>query len=202
MDLTSPCKPPYPNAPLISKMTNNQQPTRLPDGQATNRGFTIVESLVAITILVLVVTGVTSAVQTSLSSYIFSKNQIIAFYLAQEGFEQIRNWRDENRLKDQDWLYGLDPCFSGNGCYFNPAFDNAPKACPAPGCPVVRRHDDTSFFSYGYGSGNYWTDTIFIREVSLEWVNSNEISVLVTVDWSKGAVNRQFKARENIFDSR
>src|SRR3989344_7463657 len=132
VDLTSPCKPPYPNAPLISKMTNNQQPTRLPDGQATNRGFTIVESLVAITILVLVVTGVTSAVQTSLSSYIFSKNQIIAFYLAQEGFEQIRNMRDENGIKDRssptNWLSGLNLCFDVNGCYFNPALSGVPGA--------------------------------------------------------------------------
>ena len=62
----------------------------------TNKGFTIVESLVAIIILVLAITGATAVVQTSLSSYIFSKDQIVSFYLAQEAFEQIRNLRDEN----------------------------------------------------------------------------------------------------------
>ena len=77
-------------------MTNNLQLT-------TNKGFTIVESLVAISILVLAITGATSAIQTGISSYIFSKDQIIAFYLAQEGFEQIRNIRDENGLKKISW---------------------------------------------------------------------------------------------------
>ena len=193
-------------------MTNNHQPTRLPDGQATNKGFTIVESLVAITILVLVVTGVTSAVQTSLSSYIFSKNQIIAFYLAQEGFEQIRNMRDENSLKGQeDWLTGIsadpgDPCYFGNACYLDPLFNTLYKCSGDPGeksCPVLKQHiSGSASYRFGYYNSSDWTDTIFIREVSLEWVNPNEISVLVTIDWSKGAVNRQFEARENIFNSR
>ena len=58
-----------------------------------DKGFTIIESLVAISILVVVITGTLTAIQTGLSSYIFSKDQIIAFYLAQEGFEQIRNIR-------------------------------------------------------------------------------------------------------------
>jgi len=171
-----------------------------------NKGFTIVESLVAITILVLAITGVTSTVQTSLSSYIFSKNQIIAFYLAQEGFEQIRNMRDENSLKSQeDWLYGLDPCFDENGCYFNPALDapdSDPIACSG-NCPLLRQNVNNGLF--GYSSSLSWTDTIFRRTVLLMQVNPvnpNEISVLVTIDWSKGAVNRQFEARENIFNSR
>src|SRR3989338_8038812 len=140
----------YPNVPLISisKMTNNQQPTRLPDGQATNKGFTIVESLVAITILVLVVTGVTSAIQTGISSYIFSKDQIIAFYLAQEGVEQIRNIRDENSLKNpqQPWLTGIassvsDSCYFGKACKIEPVFSSVATECSGgPGnCPVLRQ---------------------------------------------------------------
>ena len=51
----------------------------------TKKGFTIIESLVAISILTLAITGATSAIQAGISSYTFSKDQIIAFYLAQEG---------------------------------------------------------------------------------------------------------------------
>src|SRR3989344_2873446 len=99
-------------------MTNNQQPT-------TNNGFTIVESLVALAALELAVTGAASAIQIGISSYIFSKDQIIAFYLAQEGFEQVRNIRDENGLKSQNWLTGIsanssDPCYFGNACIVDP----------------------------------------------------------------------------------
>ena len=176
-------------------MTNNQQPT-------TNNGFTIVESLVAITILVLVITGAASAIQVGTSSYIFSKNQVIAFYLAQEGFEQIRNMRDENGLKNQNWLTGIsaissDPCYFGNACIVDPVNSNVPTRCSAPGsCPLLRQDVTTGLFGYNLA----WPVTIFRREIILTQINADEISVVVTIDWSKGLVNRQFKARENLLN--
>src|SRR3989338_9199240 len=177
-------------------MTNNQQPT-------TNNGFTIVESLVAIAVLVLAVTGAASAIQIGISSYIFSKDQIIAFYLAQEGFEQVRNIRDENGLKSQNWLTGIsanssDPCYFGNACIVDPVISNVPTRCSTgPGsCPVLRQDISTGFF--GYESS--WSATIFRREIVLTEINADEISILVTVDWSKGIVNRQFRAKESLLN--
>ena len=177
-------------------MTNNQQPT-------TNNGFTIVESLVAIAVLVLAVTGAASAIQIGISSYIFSKDQIIAFYLAQEGFEQVRNIRDENGLKSQNWLTGIsanssDPCYFGNACIVDPVNSNIPTRCSAgPGnCPVLRQDASTGFFGYEPS----WSATIFRREIVLTEINADEISILVTVDWSKGIVNRQFRAKESLLN--
>ena len=167
-----------------------------------NTGFTIVESLVAIAILVFIIIGASSAIQTGISSYIFSKDQIIAFYLAQEGFEQIRNTRDENSLKNQHWLTGLaldtsDPCFFGNACIVDPVNTNTPTRCSSVGnCPVLRQNATTGFFGYD----SLWPATIFRREIVLTQINSEEISIQVTVNWSKGIVNRQFKARENILN--
>ena len=167
------------------------------------RGFTIVESLVAISILVLVITGTASDIQTGISSYILSKNQVISFYLAQEGFEQIRNMRDHNGLKSQDWLIGIsvnsgDPCYFGNACTVDPVNSNVPTRCPSgPGsCPVLRQDASTGFFGYTLT----WPETVFRREIVLTQVNANEISILVTVDWSKGLVSRQFRARENLLN--
>ncbi|MDO8471014.1 MAG: prepilin-type N-terminal cleavage/methylation domain-containing protein [bacterium] len=177
-------------------MTNNQQPT-------TNNGFTIVESLVAIAILVLVITGVTSAIQTGISSYIFSKNQVIAFYLAQEGFEQIRNMRDGNGLSSQPWLTDIsadssNPCYFGNACIVDPVNSNVPIRCASgPGnCPVLRQDTSTGFFGYDPS----WPVTVFRREIVLTQINADEVSILVTVDWSKGPVNRQFRAKENLLN--
>ena len=163
-----------------------------------NKGFTIVESLVSITILMLVITGTASAIQTGISSYIFSKDQIIAFYLAQEGFEQIRNIRDENGLLNQDWLTGIansgDPCEFGKACRVD-SVANTLTRCGAPGsCQVLRQSASTGLF--GYNSS--WSATIFKREIVLTQINIDEISVLVTVKWSKGRINRQFKAKENL----
>ena len=182
-------------------MTNNQQPTTnkarpTERHQSFGRGFTVVESLVAIMILLLAITGAASAIQTGISSYIFSKDQFIAFYLAQEGFEQIRNIRDENGLKGQDWLTNLAPCFGADGCYIDILLPNPlPVAC-GTNCPVIRQSSVSGF--YGYDGS--WNTTIFNRRIKMQTINSEEVSVVVTVDWSKGIVNRQFKARENLLN--
>ena len=174
----------------------------MPTTNIRSKGFTLIESLVAVAILVTVIIGATGAVQTGISSYIFSKDQIIAFYLAQEGFEQIRNIRDENGLKSQNWLTDIsansgDPCFFGNACIVDPVASSIPTRCSAPGsCPILRQDINTGFFGYNVA----WSATIFRREIILTQVNDHEVSILVTVDWSKGLTNRQFRARENIFN--
>ena len=169
------------------------------------KGFTIIESLVSIAILVLVITGVASAIQSGISSYIFSKDQVIAFYLAQEGFEQVRNIRDENGLKNQNWLTGIsaipsDPCYFGNACTVDPINQDGiflDECSAGPGnCPILRQNTTTGFFGYD----STWPATIFRREVVLTQINADEISIKVTVDWSKGIINRQFMARENILN--
>lgn len=167
-------------------------------------GFTIIESLVSITILVIVITGVTSAVQTGISSYIFSKDQIIAFYLAQEGFEQIRNIRDENSLRNLSWLAGIseissDPCFFGSVCRVNPVFEHDATRCTGPvaaRCEVLRQDPVSGFFGYD----STWPVTPFRREITITQVNANEVSVSVSVYWSKGTTDRQFVAKENLLN--
>ena len=166
------------------------------------KGFTIIESLVAITILTLAIIGSLSAIQTGISSYIFSKDQITAFYLAQEGLEQLRNIRDGNHLNGVGWLTGIAdssnaPCYFGEACTASPIESTVLTRCSAPGsCPVLREDTATGFF--GYNSA--WPATIFRREIKIESVGADEISVTVTVAWSKGLINREFKARENILN--
>jgi hypothetical protein len=166
------------------------------------KGFTIIESLVAITILVAVVIGASSAVSAGIASYSFSKDQVIAFYLAQEGVEHIRNMRDENGLNGRNWLANItavngDPCYFGKTCMVD-VISNAIAPCSGGtgSCPVLRQDPVNGF----YGYSGVWPATIFKREVTLVSVNANEISILVTVTWSKGTVNRQFRARENILN--
>lgn len=176
-------------------MTNNPQ-------QTTNNGFTIIEALVAIAILTTAVMGAMTAVQSGITSYILSRDQVLAFYFAQEGFEQIRNLRDENRLNNRNWLYGItenssDPCYFGNACIVDPVITPTPTRCSAPGsCPVLRQSPTSGLYSYD----STWTPTIFRREIVITPINSNEIAITVTVNWMKGNISRQFKARENLLD--
>lgn len=166
----------------------------------SKKGFTIIESLVAVAILVTAIIGTMSAAQSGLSSYIFSKDQIISFYLAQEGFEQLRNIRDENRLNGRNWLYGVamssgDPCYFGSTCTVSPVETSVPTRCNGT-CSKLRQDASTGFF--GYNSS--WAETNFRREISLNSISATEIGITVTVSWNKGLVTRQFKARENLLN--
>jgi prepilin-type N-terminal cleavage/methylation domain-containing protein len=165
-------------------------------------GFTIIESLVAIAILVVAVIGSMSAVQSGISSYIYSKDQVVAFYLAQEAFEQVRNIRDGNVINGSNWLADIaevadDPCYFGQACMVSPVESSIASRCSAPGqCPKLRQDPDEGF--YGYNSS--WPETIFKREITLESINGNEVAMTVIINWSKGIMNREFKARENILN--
>lgn len=59
------------------------------------RGFTLVETLVAILIFVLALSALLALVKDSVTSAIYTKNEMIATYLNQESIDYIRNIRDE-----------------------------------------------------------------------------------------------------------
>lgn len=153
-------------------------------------GFTLVETLIAISILVMAVTGAFAAAQNGISSAVFSKDQIAAFYLAQEAVEHIRNMRDQNGLSGAPWLTGL----SLGQTYRVDAVNDEIEPCSGNSCTV--KLSEEGFYNHETG-----TDTNFRREVSLEEIVPNqEVAITVVVTWSKGVVQRTFTARENIFN--
>lgn len=181
------------------------------------RGFSLVETLVAVSILSLVIAGTLTAVQKSIQSSLYSKNQIFAFYLAQEGMEFIKNIRDENALRSvaggtNTWLTGLsaqtgDPCWFGGGgvsqktCTIdsNVGIANGGVVACSGGfgtCPYLRQDSATGLLGYTAG----WTLTNFKREIQFQSISSNEISVVISISWISGATNRSFQIRESLFN--
>ena len=176
-----------------------------------NKGFTLIETLVAISILVIAVFGAFTAVQNGLSVSIFSKDEIVAFYLAQEAVEQVRNIRDENTLATRpSWLTGIaaqasDPCWFGKTCMVNVLEGNGlwltecTGTIPGvPKCPNLTYEPTNGY--YGYVTDAPWIATTFNREVTLTKLSDQEISMLVTIRWSKGSNNQVFQVRENLLD--
>lgn len=170
--------------------------------QKNIRGFTLVEALVSISILVMAVTGAFTAAQSGISSSIFSKNQIIAFYLAGEGVEQIRNMRDENGLKGNNWLSGIAgigagyPCDDGKVCQVD-ALTTEKKRCDSDVCPNLRLDPIHGFYGY---SISYASTTIFNRQIRMKRINDDEWQISVIVDWSNKGITRKFEIRENIMN--
>lgn len=179
------------------------------------RGFTILESIVAIFILSLSISGAFSAVQQGLSQSIIAKDEVKAFYLAQEAIEIIRNKRDTNQLTIMGtgaghWLAGIsqnsdDPCSPGKICQVsaNPPYSLSITECGTSwdSCTQYLKQDtqgSSPTFLYGYTSG---TETNFKRAVQIESINPNEISVTVRVSWKKGSLPEfVFKAKTLLFN--
>ncbi len=176
------------------------------------RGFTVLETLVAVAVLILSLTAAFSVAQSGLSLSISSRDEVTAFYLAQEGIEVIRNIRDENSLNGLTWLNGIagqpsDPCNFGNYCAVDSPNQNYMVSCgvTAGNCPVLlqdRRDASATFGMYGLNpaSTSGWTPTVFKRELLLKSINSNEVALTVTIYWTKGVLTRSFVVHENLFN--
>ncbi|NCO61881.1 prepilin-type N-terminal cleavage/methylation domain-containing protein, partial [Candidatus Kaiserbacteria bacterium] len=77
-------------------------------------GFSLVEVLVAITLLLLIVTGPMKIITDANHSTAFASEQVTAFFLAQEGLELAQKGRDDLMLQY------FDKQFNNNGNMVNP----------------------------------------------------------------------------------
>ena len=163
-------------------------------------GFTLVETLVAIAILLLAVAAPLSLATKSLNSSALSKQQITASFLAQEAMEFIRNVRDENVLEGgaNNWLKGSSggikierECVDSK-CQID-AFYKEIENCSGA-CSPLLYNSNTGLFNTRDGSVSPYTQAVEITQI-----NNQEIAVKVTVSW-KGTNGADYKviARENL----
>ena len=170
-----------------------------------NLGFTLIETLGAIVILITAITATFTAVQSGISTSIQSKNEITAFYLAQEAIEYIRNIRDENSINGLNWLAGFaqlstEPCYPGKTCNIDAVFDVI-KNCSGT-CPNLAQNNISTSAYYGMFSTNIppWASSNFRREVRVSVFSADQAQINVTVTWTAGLITRTFKANEIITD--
>ncbi len=71
------------------------------------KGFTLVETLIAISILMIAIASPINLAQKALSSAVLSRDQMTASFLAQDGLEAVKNLRDQIAIRkngNTDWL--------------------------------------------------------------------------------------------------
>jgi prepilin-type N-terminal cleavage/methylation domain-containing protein len=171
------------------------------------KGFTLVETMVAISILMLAILGPLSIASSGLRNSLFAKDQVTAYYLAQEGIEYVRYIRDDNYLQSSgNWLEGLDDCTGSFGCAIDTGewfTDNMEVTSPCPSLNCVN-HDDlykdssTEYYTH-QSSGN--TATPFSRIVKVvENPVEKEVKVTSTVTWQTGVGQKSFELTESVFN--
>lgn len=145
-------------------------------------GFTLVETLVAISIFSTSILALIVVLGQGIANTNYAKTKIMATYLAQEGIEYIRNMRDTGVLYDTGGpQVGWDN-FKSNlvSCY------------AVVGCNIKNLNANTGAFD---GSG-------FLGIINVVNIGSNfnEVKVTSTVSWTQGSGAYKITFSENLFN--
>ncbi len=88
------------------------------------KGFTLVETLVAVSVLLVAVAAVFTAAQSGLSSSTALRHRIVASYLAEEAINGVKNIKDSNLLhllhgESVSWIDGISSCQFSTPCGYD-----------------------------------------------------------------------------------
>lgn len=161
----------------------------------TPKGFTLVETLVAITVVVMAIVGPLYVVQQSLNVSRSARDQLVASSLAQEGVEFVRGARDSNYIRNlaspgsRTWLAGFDGTVGGTATYAD---------CIAADCVIDATQNTVSrtitplyLSATGlYNQAGSGTQTAYTRRIRLTAVpgSATEMTLTVTVTWTTRGV--------------
>lgn len=156
-------------------MTNKaQNPPALRD-KIRNSAFTLAETILAIAIIALVITTTYGLSQNSLKIGRNSINQFIAYHLAEEGLEIVRNLRDSNWLQNKEWRTGLQDGEYENSKIVLSEGEKFKRIIKLRSLDEVMRVESVVYYQYGN--------------------KEKEISLIVDLtDWKKGPL-RQIKLK-------
>lgn len=163
------------------------------DKYQLSKGFSLLETTIAVAILVSAVIGPMALSSQSIHSASVTRDTIMASNLAQEGVELVKNIRLNNRIRGRSWTQGLSSCLSTRGCFID-AKDLNVRGCSFVCNPLKF---DSSLNLYNYNSGQ---DTIFTRIISILNVTSDEINVQSVVRWSDKFGNHFFTLSTTMFN--
>ncbi len=175
---------------------------------STQSGFSLVETLVAITILLIVIVGPLTIVSTTSKSTAFSNEQVVIFYLAQEGAELAQKARDDLVLArfagtnptpwddfiDETSSGDFEYCFNSTGCglEMSDSGDGALESvvdCASSQTACDLYYDSDVTVRSRFTHNDSYLDTPakrVIRFVNVDPGGTDEIQVTSTVEWRSG----------------
>ena len=153
------------------------------------KGFTLLEAVVATTIVMVGIVGVLIVSQDAVLIVYDARDKLTAAYLAKEGAEIVRNIRDENWLRGKAWSTGLL-----NGSWEADYDDHTLTNWAGT---FLRINPTTRIFSYEVVAGD--KVTIFTRKITIDSLAPDDgIKVRVDVSWR----DYIFSLEENLYNWR
>jgi prepilin-type N-terminal cleavage/methylation domain-containing protein len=169
------------------------------------QGFSLIEALVAITILLIALIGPMTISSSASKSTSFSSEQVTAFFLAQEGAELAQKARDDFFLSGGNWSSFTNPsgtygsCFASGGCDLtintNLTGTLAVTNCGTLSCALTLNTVTNNLRARYTHSGGVATNPVFTRKITMvqDSVNTNEVKVISLVTWRTGAFRKEQK---------
>ena len=166
----------------------------------SKKGFTLIEALVAIAILLIVVVAPISLIGDSLHKLWYARDEALSVNLAQEGIEMVREVRDSNMLSGSPWLTNLaDGVYKIDVANFTAGGAPNTVVIPCPSCgPLQPLYLNASGI---YEQGTVATPTRFWRIVTISSAGlpANERQITSTVTWQTSGSTGTVSASEYIF---
>lgn len=184
-------------------------------------GFSLVEVLVAISLLLLALVGPMTFMTRSSASSEIATQQAVATFLAQEGIEVTQQVRDEEFLRwfndssHQAWTEftnQISACMDPNGCRFdrNASYNPANPAsrpwdfgfCGTTCTMRFNNQSDPKEFQYGNPNTLGFIGPTYTRIIRVEELSPDEYRIESTVTWRSGAVvgEQQVQVDTSVFN--
>lgn len=154
-----------------------------------NKGFTLLEVIVAIFILAVGVGGTFSLISQTLSAASLIELKLTSSYLAQEGIEIVKNLRDKAWLEQMPWDTYI-PTGEWEVDYLTR--DLQERGYADPGVPL-NIDDANGFYSYQPG-----TATKFTRKVSIQAAGIERLEVSIEIRWKERGRSHSIEILEYI----
>ncbi len=164
-------------------------------------GFSLVETLVAISVLLIVMVGPMSVTSRTAKSATFATEQVQAFFLAQEGLELAEQARDSfileyfedsvaNPSPWTDFITQHGTCYVNDGCgleWQDNSIIRAPIDCSlGTKCRLNFEEDVTARSRFTYQAAD--SVTPFTRKIKFVANGAESVAVTSTVTWRTGSL--------------
>lgn len=174
-----------------------------------NKGFTLIETMVAIAILLVAVVGPMKLMGDSLSQIYTARDQILALSLAQEGIEAVRQVRDSNMLARWKELETLESggtltrsawdSLDAGGYKVNVMSADGVDVSPCASCDLENLEPITLSNGF-YEQGGVGVSSRFSRVVFIENMGTFEKKITSKVSWkTSGNQNKEVVVKESLF---